>query len=89
MCIAATGPLCFAGKTMGDTILYFGCRRKAEDFIYEDELAEFTKRGSLTKLYTAFSRDQKEKVYVQHLLEKNKDETWNVLENNGHFYICG
>ena len=74
---------------MGDTILYYGCRRKAEDFIYEDELQEFTQNGTLTKLYTAFSRDQAQKVYVQHLLEKNKDETWNVLENNGHFYICG
>nr|KAG5690130.1 hypothetical protein BaRGS_003453 [Batillaria attramentaria] len=77
------------GKPMGDTILYFGCRKQSEDFIYEEELKEFCKNGSLTKLYTAFSRDQPEKVYVQHLLKQNKDETWNVLENNGHVYICG
>lgn len=77
------------GKPMGDTILYFGCRHKAEDFIYEDELAEYCSGGSLTKLYTAFSRDQPQKVYVQHLLKQNMEETWKVLENNGHFYICG
>ena len=74
---------------MGDTILYFGCRRKAEDFIYKDELETFASGGSLTKLYTAFSRDQDQKVYVQHLLDQHKDETWKVLENNGHIYICG
>lgn len=77
------------GKTMGDTILYFGCRRKGEDFIYEDELEVYCQSGSLTRLYTAFSRDQEHKVYVQHLLEQNKEETWNVLENQGHVYICG
>ncbi|KAK7088147.1 NADPH--cytochrome P450 reductase-like isoform X2 [Littorina saxatilis] len=77
------------GKQVGDTIVYFGCRRKSEDFIYEEELSEFQKNGSLTKCYTAFSRDQAQKVYVQHLLDQNKDETWNVLENNGHIYICG
>ncbi|XP_076435133.1 NADPH--cytochrome P450 reductase-like [Babylonia areolata] len=77
------------GKATGDTILYFGCRRRAEDFIYEDELQEWCQSGSLTRLYTAFSRDQDHKVYVQHLLEQNQDETWNVLENNGHIYICG
>ncbi|KAL8614018.1 hypothetical protein ACOMHN_023253 [Nucella lapillus] len=77
------------GKTLGDTILYFGCRRKVDDFIYEDELQEYCQSGSLTKLYTAFSRDQQHKVYVQHLLEENKEETWNVLENHGHVYLCG
>lgn len=77
------------GKQVGQTILYFGCRRQAEDYIYQDELDGYKKNGSLTKLYTAFSRDQPHKVYVQHLLEQNKDETWDVLENNGHIYICG
>ena len=79
----------FSGKPVGKTILYFGCRNKAVDFIYDNELNEYVSSGSLTKLYTAFSRDQQKKVYVQHLLEENKDETWEVLENNGHFYICG
>ncbi|KAF4527910.1 hypothetical protein B566_EDAN011301 [Ephemera danica] len=61
------------GKVVGDTILYFGCRKKAEDFIYEEELEEYIKRGVL-KMYTAFSRDQEQKVYVTHLLRQNADE---------------
>ncbi|KAJ8950427.1 hypothetical protein NQ318_003703 [Aromia moschata] len=77
------------GKPVGDTILYFGCRKRAEDFIYEEELLEYEKNG-LLKLHLAFSRDQAHKVYVSHLLEKEGDEVWKVIgDNNGHLYICG
>lgn len=77
------------GKPVGDTILYFGCRKKAEDYIYEEELEEYVNNGTL-KLYVAFSREKAEKEYVTHLLAKNKDELWNVIgENNGHLYVCG
>ncbi|ESO97377.1 hypothetical protein LOTGIDRAFT_187717 [Lottia gigantea] len=77
------------GKPVGDTILYFGCRNKVHDFIYENELNSFKESGALTKLHIAFSRDQNKKVYVQHLLNENKDEIWNVLESGGHIYVCG
>nr|CAD7261659.1 unnamed protein product [Timema shepardi] len=77
------------GKPVGDTILYFGCRKKAEDFIYEEELTEYVNKGVL-KMNVAFSRDQKEKVYVTHLLENTLDEIWRVIgEHNGHLYVCG
>ncbi|XP_066998024.1 NADPH--cytochrome P450 reductase isoform X2 [Anabrus simplex] len=77
------------GKPVGDTILYFGCRKKSEDFIYEDELEGYVKKGVL-KMHVAFSRDQANKVYVTHLLEQNVDEVWRVIgENNGHLYVCG
>ncbi|XP_025834314.1 NADPH--cytochrome P450 reductase isoform X2 [Agrilus planipennis] len=76
------------GKTVGDTILYFGCRKQSEDFLYEEELQEFQKKG--LKLYLAFSRDQPHKVYVHHLMDQNHDEIWKIIgENNGHVYICG
>lgn len=76
-------------KQVGESILYFGCRKQAEDFIYEEELSEYEKKNTV-KLHLAFSRDQSEKVYVTHLLEKNLDEIWKVIgENNGHFYVCG
>ncbi|XP_060572086.1 NADPH--cytochrome P450 reductase-like [Ruditapes philippinarum] len=77
------------GKPVGDTVLYFGCRKQAEDFIYEDELQEYEKNGTLTKMHLAFSRDQAEKEYVQHLLKKNAEETWKLLESGGHLYVCG
>ncbi|XP_071178692.1 NADPH--cytochrome P450 reductase-like isoform X1 [Mytilus galloprovincialis] len=77
------------GKPVGDTVLYFGCRHKAEDFIYHDELEDYEKDGTLTQMHLAFSRDQEHKVYVQHLLEQNSEETWKLLENGGHIYVCG
>uniref|UniRef100_A0A1A9WZ84 NADPH--cytochrome P450 reductase n=1 Tax=Glossina brevipalpis TaxID=37001 RepID=A0A1A9WZ84_9MUSC len=77
------------GKQVGESILYYGCRKKSEDFIYEEELEEYVEKGTLT-LKTAFSRDQQKKIYVTHLLEQDADLLWRVLgENNGHFYICG
>lgn len=77
------------GKETGDTILYFGCRKSQEDYLYREELEGYVKDGALT-LHTAFSREQSHKVYVTHLLEKNKEELWRVIgEQNGHIYVCG
>lgn len=77
------------GKPVGDSILYFGCRKKSEDFLYQEELDEYVNSGTL-KMHVAFSRDQAQKVYVTHLLSQNADEIWQVVgENNGHLYVCG
>ncbi|XP_076045478.1 cytochrome P450 reductase [Oratosquilla oratoria] len=77
------------GKDVGETVLYFGCRYKAEDFLYEDELQNLVDSGLLT-LHTAFSRDQPEKIYVTHLLENNKADVWRIIgKEKGHFYVCG
>ncbi|XP_031429871.1 P450 (cytochrome) oxidoreductase b isoform X2 [Clupea harengus] len=78
------------GKEVGETVLYYGCRHKNEDYLYQEELEEFEKMGVLTKLNVAYSRDTAEKVYVQHLLKNNKEELWNqVHTNSAHIYICG
>ncbi|XP_063060940.1 P450 (cytochrome) oxidoreductase b isoform X2 [Engraulis encrasicolus] len=78
------------GKEVGETVLYFGCRHKAEDYLYEEELTEFNNSGVLTHLHVAFSRDQEQKVYVQHLLKNNREEIWKqVHTNSAHIYICG
>ncbi|XP_058833155.1 NADPH--cytochrome P450 reductase isoform X1 [Topomyia yanbarensis] len=77
------------GKEIGQTILYFGCRKRTEDYIYEEELEDYAKQGVIN-LRSAFSRDQAHKVYVTHLLEEDMDLLWNVIgEKKGHFYICG
>uniref|UniRef100_A0A8C1JF45 NADPH--hemoprotein reductase n=1 Tax=Cyprinus carpio TaxID=7962 RepID=A0A8C1JF45_CYPCA len=82
--------LSVAGKEVGETILYFGCRHKNEDFLYQQELEEFERAGVLTQLNVAFSRDQEHKIYVQHLLKKNKEQLWKLIHsNNAHIYVCG
>eukprot|EP00732_Lithocolla_globosa_P000865 Lithocolla_globosa_v1_NODE_344_length_4393_cov_24.392577.p1 type:complete len:670 gc:universal NODE_344_length_4393_cov_24.392577:2367-4376(+) len=77
------------GKEVGPNLLFFGCRKSDEDFLYGDELLEFEKNGDL-ELVTAFSREQKEKVYVQHRMREHKGKIWQYLfDQNGHFYVCG
>ena len=77
------------GKKIGDTILYFGCRHKEEDFLYREELESYLGDGSLSLMHTAFSRDQPKKIYVQDLMNNNKQEIWGVLDKGGHIYVCG
>lgn len=77
------------GKPVGETVLYFGCRNKANDFLYEEELTA-CRDSSLLKLYVAFSRDQANKVYVTHLIEENMADVWRIIgKENGHLYVCG
>ncbi|XP_036392884.1 NADPH--cytochrome P450 reductase-like isoform X2 [Megalops cyprinoides] len=78
------------GREVGETLLYYGCRHKNEDFLYQEELEQFQKAGALTQLHVAFSRDQEHKVYVQHLLKKNKEQLWKLIDSeSAHIYICG
>lgn len=73
----------------GKSWLFFGDRNRATDFLYEDEITGWKDRGVLHRLDTAFSRDQAEKVYVQHRMLENADELWRWLEEGGYFYVCG
>jgi sulfite reductase (NADPH) flavoprotein alpha-component len=73
----------------GKSWLFFGDRNRATDFLYEDEINAWQTKGVLHRLDTAFSRDQAEKVYVQHRMLENADELWRWLEEGGYFYVCG
>jgi sulfite reductase (NADPH) flavoprotein alpha-component len=73
----------------GDNWLFFGDQHRASDFIYEDEIEAFSSSGVLTRLDLAFSRDQSEKIYVQHRMIENGKDLFSQLENGGHFYVCG
>lgn len=55
-------------RLAGKSILYFGCRRQDEDYLYGDEFQEFKQGNVLDKLEVAFSRKSEEKIYVQHLM---------------------
>ncbi len=78
-----------SGCPIGETVLFFGCRKKQEDYLYQEELEEYEKNGTLSKLFLAFSRDQAEKVYVTHLLRQNTELIWKLIEKGGHVYVCG
>ena len=78
-----------SGAPVGDTVLFFGCRKKNEDFLYQEELEAYEGGGTIAKLFLAFSRDQAQKVYVTHLLKQNRDYIWGLIEDGGHVYVCG
>lgn len=73
----------------GKNWLFFGDQRRATDFLYQDQIIEWVKSGHLTRLDTAFSRDQEEKVYVQNRMMEAASELWAWLEEDAHFYVCG
>lgn len=73
----------------GRNWLFFGEQRVATDFYYRQELEQMFSDGHLTKLCTAFSRDQEEKIYVQQRILENAGELWSWLEDGAHFYVCG
>ncbi|MFI5683411.1 molybdopterin-dependent oxidoreductase [Streptomyces sp. NPDC051636] len=69
--------------------LFFGEQHRASDFYYEDELTAFLAEGGLTRLDTAFSRDQRAKVYVQDRMREHGPLLWSWLQDGAHFYVCG
>jgi sulfite reductase (NADPH) flavoprotein alpha-component len=73
----------------GRAWLFFGEQRSETDFLYREELETFARDGYLTRLSTAFSRDQKTKIYVQHRMEEEARELWAWLQDGAHFYVCG
>lgn len=76
--------------TLGEAILFFGCRRHSEDYIYEELYSAALQDGILSLVDVAFSRDQAEKVYVQHRIAARADEVWDLIhKKGGNLYICG
>ncbi len=73
----------------GRNWLFFGDRTFVSDFLYQSEIIDFIKTGTLTQLDVAFSRDTAQKIYVQHRLEEKSAEIFEWLENGASLYICG
>lgn len=68
--------------------LFFGERKRATDFLYEDFWSHLHSQGAL-QLDLAFSRDQEHKIYVQHRMEEKSAKLYEWLQNGAHFYVCG
>ena len=78
-----------ATNAKGRAWLFFGEVSSKTDFFYEEEFNEYLKSGALTKLTTAFSRDQADKIYVQHRIVEHANELYEWLQAGAIFYICG
>ena len=73
----------------GKNWLFFGEQREATNFYYRDELDGMVEDGFLNRLDLAFSRDQRERVYVQDRMIEHGAELWRWLDAGAHFYVCG
>lgn len=73
----------------GKSWLFFGDQHFSSDFLYQVEWQKWLKNGVLTKMDVAFSRDQAEKVYVQHRMLEKRKEFYQWLEDGAVVYVCG
>ena len=73
----------------GKTWLFFGSQHESSDYFYREDFEAFKKEGYLTRIDTAFSRDQAQKIYVQHRMQENAAEIWKWLEEGAEFFVCG
>lgn len=79
-----------AGEDVGKTILFFGCRKSTEDFLYSDEWDQYQEAlGDKLSIITAFSREGPSKIYVQHRLQEHAKEVNELLLQKAYFYVCG
>ena len=73
----------------GNSWLFFGEQRFQTDFLYQTEWQEFLKSGVLEKMDVAFSRDQEERIYVQHRILQQAETVYQWLESGAYIYVCG
>ena len=78
-----------ATNSPGKNWLFFGNPHEATDWFYQEEFDKMSDTGVLSKLSTAWSRDQDTKVYVQDRMREAGAELWLWLEEGAHLYVCG
>ncbi|GAL56561.1 NADPH-dependent assimilatory sulfite reductase flavoprotein subunit [Pseudescherichia vulneris] len=78
-----------ADEAPGKNWLIFGNPHFTEDFLYQVEWQRYVKEGVLNRIDLAWSRDQKEKIYVQDKLREQGAELWRWINEGAHIYVCG
>ena len=73
----------------GKSWLFFGERNFTHDFLYQLEWQDWLESGELSRIDVAFSRDQPEKIYVQHRLWERRADILKWLDEGAHIYVCG
>ena len=73
----------------GRSWLFFGEQHFEKDFLYQTEIQNWEATGTLTKVNVAFSRDQKNKIYVQDRMLSNGAELYQWIQNGAYIYVCG
>jgi len=73
----------------GKNWLFFGDRHFETDFLYQAEWLRYLKSGVLSRMNVAFSRDQEQKIYVQHRMAEHGRELYMWLQEGAHIYVCG
>ncbi len=73
----------------GRNWLFFGEQHFVSDFLYQTEIQNWYETGTLTKVNLAFSRDQKEKIYVQHKMLEHGEELYTWIKSGASFFVCG
>ena len=73
----------------GRNWLFFGEQHFVTDFLYQTEIQRYAETGVLNRVNVAFSRDQKEKLYVQHRMQQQAETLWEWLNNGASLYVCG
>ena len=78
-----------ANGDAGENWLFFGNQKFTDDFLYQAEWLQYRKSGLLTRYDFAWSRQENEKVYVQHKLRERAQDIWEWLQRGAHIYVCG
>jgi sulfite reductase (NADPH) flavoprotein alpha-component len=78
-----------ANAATGRSWLFFGEQHFASDFLYQTEIQNWASTGTLTKVSVAFSRDQAEKIYVQHRMLEFGAELYQWIQSGAYIYVCG
>ncbi|ALD15362.1 sulfite reductase subunit alpha [Buchnera aphidicola (Aphis glycines)] len=73
----------------GKNWIFFGNPHFTEDFLYQIEWQKYLKKGLLTRITLAWSRDQEKKIYIQNKIKEHGKEIWNWIKDKAHIYICG
>jgi cytochrome P450/NADPH-cytochrome P450 reductase len=78
------------GAEVGQTLLFFGCRRSDQDYLYREELEGYAQEGTLAGLHVAFSRQPDQpKTYVQDLIRQKAQTIWSLLQQGAYVFVCG